>query len=327
MKSNHTGWRRGRSWACMALGVFASASAQAQGWPAKPISLVTAGAPGDGLDVISRALAQGISRALGQTLIVDNRPGAGGKIAMLAVKNAPGDGYTIGAMSLNNIPLAAVNAEAGYDPVKDYAPISLAADAIPMLVVAPSLQVKTVQELIAHAKANPGKLNYGSSGVGSIFHFYAEWLRQMAGINIVHVPYKGEVLALNDIVNGRIHLMFASGISKPFVQGGKLVLVGTAGPQRMADFPGTATMAESGLAEFVVTGWIGLVAPVGTPGDIVAKLNGAVARAVVFEEVKKLLNNFTFVERGSSAEEFGQKIRVDVERLRRIGRAGNIVLE
>ena len=310
------------------LCLMGSTAPWAQNWPAKPIALVTAGSPGDGLDVISRALAQGMSKALGQTVIVDNRPGAGGKIAMGVVKNAQSDGYTILTLSLNNIPLPAVNpSAAGYDPLKDYTSVSLAAEAIPMLVVAPSVPVRSVPELIAYAKANPGKLYYGSSGVGSIFHFYGEWFRQLTGIEIVHVPYKSEVLSLNDIVNGRIQMMFGSGISKPFVQSGKLILVGTAGPQRMADFPNTPTLAESGLPDFVVTGWIGVVGPAGMPKDIVDKLNGAITKAVVFDEVKKLLNNFTFVERGSSPEEFTQRIRTDIERLRKIGSTANIVLE
>ncbi len=274
-----------------------------------------------------RAIGQGLAKATGQNVIVDNRPGAGGRIAMVALKNAPIDGHTIGAISLNNIPLAAVNPECPYDPIADYTHISLVADAIPMLVVSPGLQIKSVPQLIAYAKANPGQLNFGSSGVGSIFHFYGEWLKQMTGVNMVHVAYKGEALALNDIVNNRIQLMFASGISKPFVQSGKLVLVGTAGPERMRDFPEVPTMREQGLGEFVVTGWIGISGPARLPRDILEKANAAVAKAVTVEDTKKLLNNFTFVEKGSSSEEFTDKIKLDLVRLRKIGQAASIRLE
>jgi tripartite-type tricarboxylate transporter receptor subunit TctC len=309
---------------CVALWCSAAA---AQGWPSKPITLITAGAPGDGLDVIVRAIGQGLQKATGQNVIVDNRPGAGGRIAMLALKNAPNDGHTIGAISLNNIPLAAVNPDCPYDPIADYTHISLVADAIPMLVVSPGLQVKSVPQLIAYAKANPGQLNFGSSGVGTIFHFYGEWLKQMTGVDMVHVAYKGEALALNDIVNNRIQLMFASGISKPFVQSGKLVLVGTAGPERMRDFPEVPTMREQGLGEFVVTGWIGISGPARLPRDILEKANAAVAKAVTVEDTKKLLNNFTFVEKGSSSEEFTDKIKLDLVRLRKIGQAASIRLE
>jgi tripartite-type tricarboxylate transporter receptor subunit TctC len=309
---------------CVALWCSAAA---AQGWPSKPITLITAGAPGDGLDVIVRAIGQGLQKATGQNVIVDNRPGAGGRIAMLALKNAPNDGHTIGAISLNNIPLPAVNPDCPYDPIADYTHISLVADAIPMLVVSPGLQVKSVPQLIAYAKANPGQLNFGSSGVGTIFHFYGEWLKQMTGVDMVHVAYKGEALALNDIVNNRIQLMFASGISKPFVQSGKLVLVGTAGPERMRDFPEVPTMREQGLGEFVVTGWIGISGPARLPRDILEKANAAVAKAVTVEDTKKLLNNFTFVEKGSSSEEFTDKIKLDLVRLRKIGQAANIRLE
>jgi len=309
---------------CVALWCSAAA---AQGWPSKPITLITAGAPGDGLDVIVRAIGQGLQKATGQNVIVDNRPGAGGRIAMLALKNAPNDGHTIGAISLNNIPLAAVNPDCPYDPIADYTHISLVADAIPMLVVSPGLQVKTMPQLIAYAKANPGQLNFGSSGVGTIFHFYGEWLKQMTGVDMVHVAYKGEALALNDIVNNRIQLMFASGISKPFVQSGKLVLIGTAGPERMRDFPEVPTMREQGLGEFVVTGWIGISGPARLPRDVLEKANAAVAKAVTVEETKKLLNNFTFVEKGSSSEEFTDKIKLDLVRLRKIGQAASIRLE
>ncbi len=309
---------------CAALWCSAAA---AQGWPSKPITLITAGAPGDGLDVIVRAIGQGLQKATGQNVIVDNRPGAGGRIAMLALKNAPNDGHTIGAISLNNIPLAAVNPDCPYDPIADYTHISLVADAIPMLVVSPGLQVKTMPQLIAYAKANPGQLNFGSSGVGTIFHFYGEWLKQMTGVDMVHVAYKGEALALNDIVNNRIQLMFASGISKPFVQSGKLVLIGTAGPERMRDFPEVPTMREQGLGEFVVTGWIGISGPARLPRDVLEKANAAVAKAVTIEETKKLLNNFTFIERGGSAEEFSEKIKFDLARLRKIGQAASIRLE
>jgi tripartite-type tricarboxylate transporter receptor subunit TctC len=311
----------------LATAALCCSSGLAQTWPSKPVTLITAGAPGDGLDVIVRAISQGLSKSIGQTVIVDNRPGAGGRIAMVALKNAPNDGHTIGAISLNNIPLAAVNPDCPYDPIADYTHLSLIADAIPMLLVSPALQIKTVPELIAYAKANPGKLNYGSSGVGSIFHFYAEWLKQMTGADLVHVAYKGEAVALNDIVNNRIQLMFASGISKPFVQSGKLTLIGTAGPERMRDFPNVPTMREQGLSEFVVTGWIGVSGPARMQRDVVEKANAALAKAVTVEETKKLLNNFTFVERGTSAEEFTDKIRLDLARLRKIGQTANIRLD
>lgn len=301
--------------------------AAAQSWPSKPITLITAGSPGDGLDVIVRALGQGISKTVNQTVIVDNRPGAGGRIAMMALKNAPPDGHTIGAISLNNIPLAAVNPDCPYDPIADYTHISLVADAIPMLVVSPSLPIKSVPELISYAKANPGMLNYGSSGAGSIFHFYGEWLKQMTGADLVHVAYKGEALSLNDIVNNRVQLMFASGISKPFIQSGKLRLIGTAGPDRMRDFPEVATMREQGLGDFVVTGWIGISGPARLPRDVLASANAAMAKAVRVEETKKLLNNFTFVERGGSPEEFNEKVKGDLQRLRTIGQKAGIKLE
>jgi tripartite-type tricarboxylate transporter receptor subunit TctC len=314
-------------WVAVAFAALGCSNSLAQTWPSKPVTLITAGAPGDGLDVIVRAISQGLSKSIGQTVIVDNRPGAGGRIAMVALKNAPNDGHTIGAISLNNIPLAAVNPDCPYDPIADYTHLSLIADAIPMLLISPGLQINTVPELVAYAKANPGKLNYGSSGVGSIFHFYAEWLKQMTGADLVHVAYKGEALALNDIVNNRIQLMFASGISKPFVQSGKLTLIGTAGPERMRDFPNVPTMREQGLGEFVVTGWIGVSGPARMQRDVVEKANAALAKAVTVEETKKLLNNFTFVERGTSAEEFTDKIRFDLARLRKIGQAANIKLD
>lgn len=299
----------------------------AQTWPTKPITLITAGAPGDGLDVIVRAIGQGMSKTVGQTIIVDNRPGAGGRIAMMALKNAPPDGYTIGAISLNNIPLAAVNPECPYDPIADYTHISLVADAIPMLVVNPTLPIKSVADLVSYAKANPAKLNYGSSGVGSIFHFYGEWFKQLTGANLVHVAYKGEAAALQDIMNDRIQLMFGSGVSKPYITSGKLRLIGTAGPERMREFPDVPTLREQGLKDFVVTGWIGVSGPARMPREIVDAANAALAKAVRVEDTKKLLNNFTFTERGGPPQEFTEKVKLDLVRLRQIGQAADIRLE
>src|SRR5258708_12570000 len=189
-----------RKFMVVGVGVWGSAGG-GQGWRCKPITLITAGAPGDGLDVIVRAIGQGLQKATGQNVIVDNRPGAGGRIAMLALKNAPNDGHTIGAISLNNIPLPAVNPDCPYDPIADYTHISLVADAIPMLVVSPRLQGKSVPQLIAYAKANPGQLNFGSSGVGTIFHFYGDGLDQVTSRGLVHVAYKGEALAPNHIAH------------------------------------------------------------------------------------------------------------------------------
>lgn len=299
----------------------------AQAWPTKPITLITAGAPGDGLDVIVRAIGQGISKTVGQQIIVDNRPGAGGRIAMMALKNAPADGYTIGAISLNNIPLAAVNPECPYDPIADYTHISLVADAIPMLVVNPALPIKNIADLVAYAKAHPAKLNYGSSGVGSIFHFYGEWFKQLTGADLVHVAYKGEAAALQDIMNDRIQLMFGSGISKPYITAGKLRLIGTAGPERMREFPDVPTLREQGLKDFVVTGWIGVSGPARMPKEVVDAANAALAKAVRVEDTKKLLNNFTFIERGGPPQEFTEKVRIDLARLREIGKTAGINLE
>lgn len=302
-------------------------AAFAQAWPTKPITLITAGAPGDGLDVIVRAIGQGMSKTVGQTIIVDNRPGAGGRIAMMALKNAAPDGYTIGAISLNNIPLAAVNPECPYDPIADYTHISLVADAIPMLVVSPALPIKSVADLVSYAKSNPAKLNYGSSGVGSIFHFYGEWFKQLTGADLVHVAYKGEAAALQDIMNDRIQLMFGSGVSKPYITSGKLRLIGTAGPERMREFPDVPTLREQGLKDFVVTGWIGVSGPARMPKETVDAINAALAKAVRVEDTKKLLNNFTFTERGGPPQEFTEKVKLDLVRLRQIGQAAGIRLE
>jgi len=310
-----------------AAGALLAGPSFAEGWPAKPVTLITAGAPGDGLDVIVRAIGQGISKTVGQPVVIDNRPGAGGRIAMVALKNAPADGYTIGAISLNNIPLAAVGKDCPYEPIADYTHISLVADAIPMLVVNPDLPINNVAELVSYAKANPGKLNYGSSGVGSIFHFYGEWFKQLTGADLVHVAYKGEALALNDIISDRIQLMFGSGVSKPYITGGKLRLIATAGPARMREFPDVPTLREQGLKDFVITGWIGISGPARMPRDVVEAANAALVKAVRVEDTRKLLNNFTFVERGSSSQDFTEKIKLDLARLRQIGQAAGITLE
>ena len=309
------------------MGFCLHEQARAQAWPSKPIIFVTAGAPGDGLDLITRVFAQSMSKELGQSIVVDNRPGGGGKISMEYIKNAHPDGYTLGVMSLNNLPLAAVNTKPPYNPSTDFLPVGLLCDAMGWLVVSADSPFKSVHDLVTYAKNNPGKLNFASSGIGSIFHFYGEWLKQLALIDATHVPYKGEALAMADIVSGRVDYMFASGAAKPFVTTGKLRLLATGGPDRMADFPNNQTMVDAGYPEFSITGWIGLVAPNGVPADIIKKLNAAALAAASDPSVKKTLSTYTFNTLGGTPEEFAKRIAMDMGRLSKIGKAANIQLD
>lgn len=316
-----------RNLAWMVLAYCAVFQAHAQTWPSKPLVFVTAGAPGDGLDLITRVFAQSMTKTLGQTIVVDNRPGGGGKISMEYIKNAHSEGYILGIMSLNNLPLAAVNPKPPYNPSTDFIPVALLCDAMGWLVVSADSPYKSVQELVTYAKSNPGKLNFASSGIGSIFHFYGEWLKQLANIDATHVPYKGEALAMADIVSGRVDYMYASGAAKPFVSTGKLRLLATGGPDRMADFPNNQTMVDAGYPEFSITGWIGLVAPNGVNPEIIKKLNVAVQAAVADPNVKKTLGTYTFNTLGGTSEEFAKRIALDMGRLGKIGKTANIQLD
>jgi tripartite-type tricarboxylate transporter receptor subunit TctC len=259
---------------------FAAPGSAAEPYPTKPIRLIVPIAPGGGLDVIARAVGPTLTDNLGETIVVDNRPGASGAIAVELAKFAAADGYTILMISATQV-IRPLLYKVPYDLQREFTPISQLSAQSYVLMVNNEVPALSLAELLAHAKQNPGKLNYASVGQGSQIHLMTELFRTTAAIDIVHVPYKGIAAAYPDLMSGRIHLTFAGIISaQPHVKARRLRALAVSGPQRMKALPEVPTVAEAGVPGFVVTQWYGLLAPAGTPRRFVDFLNKEVNRAL-----------------------------------------------
>ncbi len=255
--------------------------ALSQSYPAKPLRLVVGLAPGGATDIMARTLAPGLGEELGQPVVVDNRPGAAGSIGALAVAKAPPDGYTLFLASSSFTSNVVLQQNASYDPLQDFEPITNVASAPFLLVARNSLPVNSVQELIAFAKANPGKLNFASSGIGSTAHLSGELLKRAAGIEMTHIVYRGAGPALADVLGGQVDLMFASIVSSlHHAKSGKLRALGVTSLKRSSVVPEFPTLAQSGVPGFEMTGYFGLLAPAHTPAPVVARVHAAVERAI-----------------------------------------------
>ncbi|MCX7661038.1 MAG: tripartite tricarboxylate transporter substrate binding protein [Caldimonas manganoxidans] len=276
---SQTGWTR-RAVCAMLLGMVAG-PVLAQDYPTQPIRMIVSFPPGGAADVIGRAIATGLSEAFKQNVIVENRPGANGNIGADAVAKSAPDGYTLlmssgGTITANPF----LFSKMPFDPEKDLIPVASAAVVHPYLVVHPSLPVNTVQEFIAYVRAHPGKLSYGSAGIGSSLHLAGEMLKRDAKIEATHVPYRGAAPALNDLLAGQVHFMFDSGPGLKHAQAGKLKLLAVGSAQRSPQVPHVPTLAESGLPGFDADTVFGVYAPAGTPTAIVNKLNAEINKVL-----------------------------------------------
>ena len=250
-----------------------------QAYPNKPIRMIVISAPGGSTDILSRAVGRALTESLGQTIVLDNKPGGGGIIATETLAKAPPDGYTILMSNTSHSVLPSLHAKLPYDPIKDFAPVSLVALTHSLLLVIPALPVKNVKELIALAKAQPGKLNYASGTTGASAHFGAELLKLMAGVNIVQVPYKGTAGQLTALLSGEVQMSFVTMPSAlPHVTAGRLRVLAIGSPRRSPALPDVPTVAESGLPGFDVGAWNGILAPARTPQAIIALLNAAIVK-------------------------------------------------
>jgi tripartite-type tricarboxylate transporter receptor subunit TctC len=285
-------------------------AALADTYPSKPVRLLVAFPPGGPSDVLARIIGQQLNEGLGQPLVVDNRPGAGGNVAAeIAAKQSP-DGYTV--LVANNSILAAnafLYRRLSFDPLKDFTPVSLVGRQPNILVVSPTLGVNSVAELIALAKSKPGQLNFGSSGNGTAAHLAGELFRLRAGIDIVHIAYPGVAPALTDLIGGQIQMMFATSVAAvPFIKGGTLRALAVTTAQRSPAAPDLPTMAQAGLADFEATTWHGLVVPAGTPAPIVDRLNKATLDALHQPDVARRLAGLGVDVVGSTPAEFAAYI-------------------
>ena len=264
----------------IALGFFGlDASAFAQGWPSKPIRWIVPYTPGGYTDYMTRTVTQKLSEVFGQTIIIENRPGANSVIGADLVAKAPPDGYTFGTVIAAHATNPTLNPKLPFDPFKDFTYVSLMSVAPLIMVAHPSVPANNIKELIAYAKSKPGQLNFGSSGVGAAAHLTMEMFKSRVGISMIHVPYKGTAGALQDTIGGRINLMFdVVGSMMPHVQAGTIKAIVVTAKERMPAAPGVPTMTESGVPDFVSGSWAGVIAPAGVPEEIANRLSQAKSR-------------------------------------------------
>ena len=307
--------------ACAALAVvLLPLIAAAQAYPDKPIRVIVPVPAGGTPDVVARTVAPGLSSLLGQQLVIDNRGGAGGLIGVELAARAIPDGYTLlfsspGALTI----LPHLKQQVPYDTLRDFAPISLVSIGPFLLITHPSVPVKTVKELIALAKAEPGKLNYASAGNGVANHLAMELFKSMAGVNITHVPYKGAPQAVTDLIGGNVDVMFNSiAPVLPQIKAGRLRLLGIASAKRSPQLPDTPTISEAGVPGFEAVNWFGLFAPAKTPQPIIARLNAAVVKVVRAPETRMQFEIQGTDPVASSPAEFAVFIRQDLEKYAKI---------
>jgi tripartite-type tricarboxylate transporter receptor subunit TctC len=310
----------------VAIGVVVlAAEAQAQSWPQRPVRIVVPSPPAGGTDIVARVMAEHFSRAFKQQFFVENRPGAGNMIGIESVARAANDGYTFlmtaSTLSLNSVLYKKVS----YDPIKDFAPITLAAKAPNVLIVNPSVPAKTLPEFIALAKKEPGKLTYGTPGIGTSPHMCMELFKSMAGVDLQHIPYRGTVPALTDVMSGQISGMFSTMLSaKPQIEAGKVRAFGVSTATRSASMPDIPSIAEAGVPGYEAVQWYGFLAPAGTPAEIIKQIHSESVKALNAAEMKEKLATDGAEPAPTSPEEFGAMIRNEIEKWRKVAKAAGI---
>jgi tripartite-type tricarboxylate transporter receptor subunit TctC len=302
---------------------LAAGAAFAQSYPSKAVRIVVPQLPGGGNDTIARMIGQKLTVSLKQQVMIDNRPGAGGLIAAELVAKAPPDGYTLLLANVATMAIIPnVQKKVPYDPLKDFEPVSLAATAPLLVVVHPSLPVHSIKQLIALAKARPAQLNYASNGVGSSTHLATEMFVMMAGIRMVHVPYKGLSAATSDLLSGQVQVMFSSAVAMmPQVKAGRLRAIAMTGAKRSAAIPDVPTVAEAGVPDYEAGSWYGIAAPAGTPGPIVDLLSRDIAAATKSPDVIERLTFEGVIPVGNSPGEFSAYIKKEFARIGKVVRA------
>jgi tripartite-type tricarboxylate transporter receptor subunit TctC len=309
--------------AVCAVALFSACTVFAQGpadtYPAKPVRVIVGLAPGGGTDIQARLLAQRLSANLNRSFVVDNRTGAGGTVAYALVAKSPADGYTLLAVASGYSITPAVYSKLPYDPIKDFAPISLVVQAPILLMTHPSLPVKSTRELVALAKARPGVLNSASAGYGTSNHLALELFNLLAGTRITHVPYKGTGPALIDAMAGQVHVIFGNILSSlPYVRQGRLKALAVTSATRSKAVPELATVAESGVPGYETTTWHGWLAPAATPPAIINRMSGELAKAVRSPEVQESLAGDGGEPVGGSPEQFARHLVAEIARWRKV---------
>src|SRR5437899_6086691 len=311
--------------ACVLAALALPAIAHGQSYPARPIRMIVAYPPGGGTDIVGRVVAHKLAEVLGQAVVVENRGGASGNIGTEIVARATPDGYTI---LMGNVAPNAINVSLfrnlPFDPVADFAPVTLVASTPNILVVHPSTPARTVKEVVALAKAKPGTLNFASAGVGSSSHLAGELFRILAGADIVHVPYKGAGPAMVDVLSGQVQLYFATmPAAMPHVKSGKLAPVAVTSSRRSQALPDLPTTAEAGVPGYEASTWYGVLAPAHTPAAVIARLHENIVKILAVPETRARLADQGFEPVGNSPEEFGAYIKSEIAKWGKvIGDAG-----
>jgi tripartite-type tricarboxylate transporter receptor subunit TctC len=312
--------------AVLAMGLALSCAAQAQNFPSKPIRVIIPFVAGGSSDIVGRAIGSKFQELLGQPAVVENKPGANGAIAAEFVARSDPDGYTvlvgsIGVFSIN----AALFKDLRYDPVRDFAPITLAVTTPNVLITKPTLAAASAKDLVAEMKKNPGKLSYCTSGTGSSDHLTAELLRQATGTDAVHVPYKGGAACQTDIMGNQVDFSFQNlGAVTNYIKGGRMKALAVTAKSRHAQLPDVPSAVEAGVPDLVVTSWQAAAAPAKTPAPVVARLNEAMVRALRSPDVSERMKQIGFDVVASSPDEFGRYMKEEVERWTRVVQKGGV---
>lgn len=312
-------------------GAFLSMSpamAMGQGFPARPVSVLIPYPPGGPIDVQARIVAPDLGRQLGQPVVLDNRAGGGGKVAMDALARAPKDGYLLALINGPVVVIYPLLSGQKLEPVKDYAPVAPVSDSYAVIVAHPSVPYRDIRGLVSFARANPGRVNAGNSGIGTGGHLVMEMLKYVTGVEVTIVSYKGAAPAMADLLAGRIHTTLTVEGAKQHVDSGRLVALATTGPRRWEQFPGVPTLLESGLSDMLTwSSWLGLAAPAGVAPEVLARLNRAAGAAIGNPDIRRRFEEQGLIAQSGSAEEFTGFIRAEADRLGKVIRAANIRLD
>jgi tripartite-type tricarboxylate transporter receptor subunit TctC len=300
----------------LAAALFAVAlPAVAQTWPAKPVRIVVPFPAGGPTDVLTRSLADKLGAQLGHPVVVENKPGAGGAIGADFVAKSAADGYTLVMATTSTHSIGPYLAKLPYDPEKDFTPIVWVGNATNILVVNNQLGVSSVSELIALARKDPGKLNYATSGVGTVVHLTSEYFASMAGVKLTHVPYKGVQQSIPDLISGQVSILFDNIMTaQPHIKAGKVTALAISSPNRSPLVPGIPTVAESGLPGFQSVTWFGVLGPANTPRAVVERMNAEVNKALLLPEIQARFAQMGFEPAGGTAAEFAQTIQRDSQK-------------
>ncbi len=305
------------------------AAGHAQSWPAKPVRLVVPFTAGGSTDTVARIMAEKLSPRLGQPVIVENKAGAGGSVGSDFVAKSPADGYTLLVGTSSTMAIAPhLYTKLPYSPLRDLTPVTLLGTADIIVVVNATVPVKTIPELLAYAKANPGKLTFASGGNGSISHLLGEYFKSMAGVDLLHVPYKGDAQMVTDLIGGQVSMAFGTAVAfLPHIRSGKVVPLAVTNPRRSTTQPQWPTVSESGVPGYEAVQWFGIAAPTGTPKEVVARLSEELRAILALPDVRARFTELGFDVVGNRPEEFGEFLRAEDAKWGRIAKIAGTKLD